>query len=456
MHTIRYLNCLNNLADYKRYHPSDSKDSIRDADVLVISPFALLPKLAGLFAGIDETPVELNKQQTWLLLEYHEFWNEQIEDALSMGRTVIYYIENITTFYKTLFNSRTQTTYHVRTTSCSLFPGLESIDFTECNGSNVKCPSSPILATLNETYSQYMFHSIVFKNDFPIAYSTADGARRVGFLNRHSNGHVLVLPPIEFERLLSDQYNCLSSDVQMSYDEFVKHKFKDFENELITVHSALTSDRQPEPNWASRYILGDETAFGSKIDALKRRIDKTKHELAKKENELRELNSIKGLLYGTSKFLEAQVTRALQELGYFVKSFSGEYVEIDHVVDDPDENIRFICETEGRDRKAVGIDKFRQLQDHLSQYAGGTKSKRALQGLLFVNGRRLIDPTSRGEVITPALLNRSIQTQTTIVPTVELYKAVSYLMGKKDEEYKKAVRLAIRSKMGGIAEIPDP
>ncbi|MCD4724968.1 MAG: hypothetical protein K8R63_08995 [Bacteroidales bacterium] len=70
------------------------------------------------------------------------------------------------------------------------------------------------------------------------------------------------------------------------------------------------------------------------------------------------------MLYETGKPLEQAVIKALKLLGYQAENFDDGILELDQIIISP-ENIRYIGECEGKDKKDIDVGKFRQLQDSL-------------------------------------------------------------------------------------------
>ena len=109
---------------------------------------------------------------------------------------------------------------------------------------------------------------------------------------------------------------------------------------------------------------------------------------------------MRDLLFEKGKALESVVISALEILGYKADNYDDGILELDQVIISPDGD-RFIGETEGKDKFAVGVDKLRQLITNTLEDLDRYEVKKQAVGILFGNGFRLLKPSDRIELFTP-------------------------------------------------------
>ena len=92
-------------------------------------------------------------------------------------------------------------------------------------------------------------------------------------------------------------------------------------------------------------------------------------------------------------------------MGFKADSFDDGKSEFDAVFSSTEG--RFIGEAEGRDNKAINIDKFSQLMRNLHEDFDREEVLEIANGVLFGNGYRLNTPEERGELFTEKCLKEA-------------------------------------------------
>jgi hypothetical protein len=159
-------------------------------------------------------------------------------------------------------------------------------------------------------------------------------------------------------------------------------------------------------------------------------------------------------LYEQGKPLEKAVLEGLQILGFSANPFTEGDSEFDVVFTSPEG--RFIGEVEGKDNKAINIDKLSQLERNLQEDFAHEDVTEFAKGILFGNAERLTHPSKRREAFTDKVQTGAKRAGVGLVRTPDLFEPVRYLRDQDDPEYAKSCREAIFNATGNIVVFPTP
>ena len=116
---------------------------------------------------------------------------------------------------------------------------------------------------------------------------------------------------------------------------------------------------------------------------------------------------------------------------------------------------RLLGEAEGKDSKAVNVDKLRQLAMNIHEDLQREEVSAPAKGVLFGNGYRLSLPKDRTVEFTEKCIAAAQSSSTALVTTSDLFSAVQYLSAKQDNDYAKRCREAILAG-SGLTKLPAP
>ncbi len=134
-------------------------------------------------------------------------------------------------------------------------------------------------------------------------------------------------------------------------------------------------------------------------------------------------------MYEKGKALEAAIIDALRLLGFKAEPFKDSESEFD-VVFECDEG-RLIGEAEGKDNKAVNIDKLRQLSMNIHEDLQRDEVTVPAKAVLFGNGFRLQPLGDRGDPFTEKCHSAAGTASTALVFTPDLFPPVQYLVASQ-------------------------
>jgi len=147
------------------------------------------------------------------------------------------------------------------------------------------------------------------------------------------------------------------------------------------------------------------------------------------------------------------IIEALSLLGFGAAAFKESGSEFDVVFES--EEGRLIGEAEGKDNKAVNVDKLRQLSMNIHEDLLREAVTQPAKPVLFGNGFRLQRLSERSDPFTEKCQGAAATSSTALVFTPDLFWPVRYLVSNSDPEYARACRHALLSSTGRVA-FPSP
>ncbi len=213
-----------------------------------------------------------------------------------------------------------------------------------------------------------------------------------------------------------------------------------------------------EPEWLSqdKFLLPKEEKFRKKLMAVEEKIEKLQEEKEKHEQDIAAEAVLKRLVYENGKLLEAAVHLALETLGFSVEYFEDSESEFDVIFESKEG--RLLGEIEGKDSKAINIDKLRQLEMNIHEDFARDEVTEMAKGALIGNAFRLQEPSERNGFFTEKCITAATRSGTALVRTTDLFEAARYLNGKADKGFAKGCREAILGTVGQVEfpDIPNP
>jgi hypothetical protein len=425
-----------------------SDQSILDSDVLVFEPETYDTTYGG--------KTSLTESGSFTIQQEAEHWRRELSTALEDGKTVFlifrkFQIVEIYTGQKEFKGAKTinyVTNYNNYKFSPVALPSM-----TAKGGSEVVFKGNPVFATFFREFKKYLRFECYLNDEVvrPL-FVTKTGAKPIGAIFNVGKGHLVLIPPIEYDRK-----KFIKGKGEKEY--WTKEALA-FGNRLVKIifdiDKGLRSESQetPPPSWVkdSEFALPRETVLLREIDVVHEQRQRLKEKELALQVDLKNERKLKNLLFETGKLLEAAVILALRVLGYSAENFRDGDLEFDQVIKSP-EGDRFIGECEGRDSAAVNIDKFRQLAENIQADLQREEIEKPATGILFGNGFRLTRPKDRAEQFTAKCLS-SAKRDTVLIRTPDLYPIVRYIQETNDEDYKKACRDSIFACVGRIVEFP--
>ncbi|MGB8839842.1 MAG: hypothetical protein WCC64_02120, partial [Aliidongia sp.] len=263
----------------------------------------------------------------------------------------------------------------------------------------------------------------------------------------------------------------LLPDIDFDQDDFLKEnggktiwtqKAKQFSvrmiNTIIALDKALHSSAEvtPEPDWATNpiYVLSTEQQLRSEILESEQKLESAQKNKENLLDKLRNAGHLRALLYEKGKALESVIIEALRIMGFHATQYKQAESEFDVIFES--EEGRLLGEVEGRDTKAINVDKLRQLSMNIHEDLLRDEVKSPAKGVLFGNGYRLSPPEERQIQFTEKCISSARSTSTALLTTSDLFLAAQYLSDQKDEAYAKQCREILLTATGPVTFPPAP
>lgn len=444
-----------------QYASFRSKTSLLDWDIVLFKPeIGDFTSYGEYFQGKPS----LSDSASFQLKESCEHWRREIKQAVEAGKTVIVFLPSLVeVFVDTGQRSYSGTGRNQQTTRhVAEYNNYQSIPATlspvTATGSSMKLSTrgADVLAPYwieFESASQY--EVILTDPKVPACLVTRTGDKAVGALyqSKSSAGTLLLLPNIDF---YPDKFIKEKGDKQ-TWTPVAGQFAGRMVSTIVALDKALrtASEVTPEPAWAaeSMFALGPETSLRVQLLEAERKVEEAQKHKEQLVEELKSAGAFRGLLFEKGKPLENVIIEALRLLGFTAAPFKESDSEFD-VVFESDEG-RLIGEAEGKDNKAVNIDKLRQLSMNIHEDLQRESVTTPAKPVLFGNGFRLQPLSGRADPFTEKCHNAAATSSTALVFTPDLFWPVQYLVTNPDVEYALACRQALLSSTGR-AMFPSP
>jgi hypothetical protein len=439
-----------------------SKTSLLDWDITIFKPdIAENLYSSEKFKGKSR----LSDSLSFHIKENSEHWRREIKQAVDSGKNVFVFLPSVQEAYVDTGERQHSGTGRNRQTTniVELYTNYATIPISlnpvNTNGKAMKLSSlgAEVLATYWEAFAGVSSYSVLIGDDIPgICLTTKIGDRPVGAIvrSKHSNGALVLLPDIDFyaEDFLEDDENEEPQWTKKAEQFAVR-----FLSAISNLDKALKSTIEvtPEPAWAldSEYSLETEILLKLELLEAERRVEEAQHLKEAVQEKLSAAASPRGLLYEKGKPLEVAIVEGLKIIGFEAAPFRDSNSEFDVVFSAVEG--RLLGEAEGKDTKAVNIDKLRQLAMNIHEDLQRDEVTKPAKGVLFGNGYRLTPPLERSTQFTAKCITAATSQGTALIATSSLFRAIQYLSGNFDEEYSRECRAAILNGVG-LVEIPTP
>lgn len=440
-----------------------SKTSLLDWDVFLFRP-EISEFLHDYYDSYQGKPC-FNSTASFAAKECCEHWRREIKQAVDAGKTVIVFLPLLYEAYVDTgersysgTGRNQKTTRHVELLSNydTLPVNLEPVS---TNGSSMKLApkGAEVLAPYWAEFGDRSSYKVVLgASGVPAHVQTRVGDKPVGavYRSKSSAGTLLLLPDMDFNPSNFTKQRKDGSEVWTSAAEQFGGAFL---SSVVALDKALRSSSEitPEPPWATteRYTLAPESALRAQLFDAEREVEEAQR---KKERIVEAIASAalpRALLYEKGKPLEAAIIHALTIIGFKAEPFKQSDSEFD-VVFESNEG-RLIGEAEGKDAKAVNIDKLRQLSMNIHEDLQRDEILQPAKPVLFGNGFRLQDVAKRPDPFTEKCYAAASISSTALVSTADLFSPVQYLLAHDDQEYAATCRAALLSSIGRVC-FPNP
>jgi hypothetical protein len=434
-----------------------SKSSLLDFDIVLFKP--LISDFLGYSTDYFQGRPSLSDTQSFQLRECCEHWRRELKEAVAAGKTAVVFLPELTSVYidtgqRTYSGTgrNQKTTRHV--TEYSNYNSIPAdLRPVVANGSEMKLASSvapPLAAFWSDFRDIFAYHVLLSSEHVPAAILTRTGDKCVGAIIRSktSTGSLVLLPDVDF---YPDEFVTEKNEKQ-AWTKKATTFANRFVAAIVQMDKELRaeSDVTTEPAWASSdtYLLAPERTLRAELMAAEVAVEKAQKTKEGLVEMLRVEGRLRGLLFEKGRPLEEAIIEALRKIGFTAEPFKDGGSEFDVVFESPEG--RLIGEAEGKDNKAVNVDKLRQLQMNIHEDLLRDSVEAPAKPVLFGNAHRLVPLEDRGDAFTEKCVASALTMNTALVFTPDLFLAVQNYVESQDSEFTTACRQAILSSVGRV------
>ncbi|MFY9259717.1 MAG: hypothetical protein WAO71_04330 [Gallionella sp.] len=444
-----------------QYASFQSKMSLLDWDIILFKPDT---SNFSSYGDFYQGKPSLSDSTSFHLKECCEHWRREIKQAVETGKTVMVFLSSLHEVYidtgqRTYSGTgrNQKTTRHVtQYNNYAAIPASLSPVSTTGNSMKLSARGAESIAAFWAEFESVSHYQVLLTEaNVPACIITRTGDKPVGaqYRSKSSSGTLLLLPDIDF---YPDNFTKKKGEEQIwtpSANQFAARMVA----AVVALDKALRSSAEvtPEPAWAAStdYALNTENTLRLQLLEAEQQL-----EIAQKRKELiaEQLSSagaLRGLLYEKGKPLENAIIDALRILGFKATQFKDATSEFD-VVFESDEG-RLIGEAEGKDSKAISIEKLRQLSMNIHEDLQRDEVTKPAKPVLFGNAYRLQSLEQRADPFTDKCHSAAATSTTALVFTPDLFLPVQYLTDQTDENYARTCREVLFSATGRVA-FPSP
>lgn len=437
-----------------------SNQTLLDADIILYEPSL------GRYSTVESyngRPL-LTENSSFKTKEQIDHWRSEISEAAHAGKLVIVYLKEPTECYRYTGDKSHSGTGRSRVTTNHVesISSYDAVPFvanaTAKSGTNIRLESqAPYLSSYWSEFGGHSPYEVEIAGRFSqILLKSRSGNRIIGAEVRVKSGILLFLPPLD-----------LDEDSFITYDDDDEQVWTDqaivFGKRLTATLVALANNfsqstqKTPAPAWTedSKFRLSAETRLEAKISQIGDQISDLQVKRSEATAELSEAGRLRDLLYEQGKPLENALLEALRLIGFEAQPFSDGESEFDAVFVCPE--VRCLGEAEGKDNKAINIDKLSQLERNIQEDFGRDEVAEFAKGVLFGNAYRLSPLDDRGDYFTDKCVSGARRSHVALVRTPDLFLPAKYLNEHgPDIEYARECREAIINCEGDVVVFPNP
>jgi hypothetical protein len=445
-------------SDDVKYSGFEEDISLLDWDVILFKP--VIGSFLTYSPDYYQGKPSLSDSDSFRLKKQCDHWYREIKDALESGKTVIVFLSELQEIYVDTGERRYSGTGRNQKTTrivslhnnYSVIPATLSPISTKGAAIKLATRNADVIAPYWKEFEEVSQYKVVLTADkVPACLLTKNGDKPVGALYRskNSNGSLILLPDIDFyaEKFLrnkGDEQHWTPAATQFAARMV---------SAVVGLDKALhsTGEITPEPPWAgsSDYALPQEIELSQELLVAEDAIEKARKAKDAILENLKSSRRIKNLLYEKGKPLENAIIDGLTVMGFHAEPFMDSNSEFDVVFESVEG--RLIGEAEGKDSKAINVDKLRQLAMNVHEDLQREEVTKPAKGVLFGNGFRLSPLNERETQFTEKCISAAQSSSTALLATAELFRAVHALLTNPNEDYATLCRKAILAGVGVVS-----
>ena len=443
---------------------STSKRSLLDADVVIFAPE--IPGGTYAISNYRGRP-SLDDYASFQAREFISHWRRELKALVEAGRLVIVLLRPPEIVYVATGDiQRSGTGRNAQSTR--IVEPLNSYEalpvgwgVEEASGAEMSIvPTATFFAAYWKEFAEFSAYEAFLTGEVrePIV-KTRIGNRIVAAIGRGTTGAILAIPNLQLDDESFSEEREEDGETEIYWSKKGITFGRRLASALVSVVDAIRSESEntAPPTWATE----DSVFWLPKEDRIRRDIEEITAQISSLELKHDGLNAqllkaggLRALLYEQGKPLERAVLDALTLFGFDARAYENAGSEFDAVFTSAEG--RFLGEVEGKDNRAVNIDKFSQLERNLNEDFQRDEVMEFAKGVLFGNAYRLTAPDERRNAFTDKCQTAAKRLGVALVQTPDLFGPARYLQSNMDLGFAEKCRQAIFSASGEIVVFPSP
>lgn len=442
------------------YIEFDSDQSLLDWDIILFKP-DIQDYLYSYESTFQGKPC-LSDDKSFKLKTQSEHWRREIRSAVESGKLVIVFLSQLTELSIATGEKQFSGTGRNQKTTRIVgdYHNYKSLPIdikpVKTKGREIKLCSknSELIASYWQEFSEVSTYNVLINDEVTPCLVTKHGDKPVGSIShsKNSNGALILLPDIDFypEEFMDEEDEWTPKAKQFA-SRFIKS--------IVSLDRALRNSGEltPEPDWAQelKFKLSSENNAISKLLNVETKLEAIQIEKETILDQIKDFKRLRNLLFEKGKPLEFSILDALKIIGFEVSQFDDGESEFDAVFHSKEG--RLIGEAEGKDNKAINVDKLRQLSLNIHEDLEREEVDEPAKAVLFGNSYRLQPLSERNDPFTTKCVTASKTSSTALVFTPDLFIVAKYLSDKKDARFATKCRKAILGSIGRVEfpSVPD-
>lgn len=436
----------------------DSDRSLLDADVILFQPTLRDYTTDGYFRGKRR----LSDHDSPSATEHCRRWSEELSEALKAGKTVIVFLSPLEDVYTNLGRKEVSGTGRGQKVTLILetLSNYSALPFdlgtvVPKGGTEIRVATD--LKEVAPYWSEFGGRSpykVYLKQPRGNPFLTAKTADAiVGLIVKTGKGTAILVPAVEYDE---DEFTRTNKKGEALWTrEAVVFGTRLF-NALLELDRAFRAeaDITPAPEWVFRpeFTIPREIAYEAEVSQKETEIERLRVERDTFKAKTGDAAALRDLLYEAGRPLEIAVLRALRVMGFIATPFKEGGSEFDVVFSAPEG--RFLGEVEGKNDKAVNVEKLDQLERNIREDFARQERGAYAKGVLFADSFRLRDPSTRADYFTQKCYEAAARAKVALVRTPDLFPVTRYLEEQNDAAFAAACRKAILDAEGTVVRFP--
>ncbi len=436
----------------------ESDRSLLDADIILFQPTLRAYDSTSYYMGRRR----LSDYDSPRAVEHCRRWSQELTEALKAGKTVVVFLPSLEEVYVHLGRKEFSGTGRSQKVTFIVEPltNYSALPFdlgtvVPKGGTEVRAVTDlKQVAPYWTAFGGRSPYRVYLKQPRGIPILTAKAPEAVvGLLVKSGKGTAVLLPPVGYDE---DKFTRTDKKGEQIWTKEGIAFGSQLFNALLELDRAFRAEDEitPAPEWVFRPDFGvpREAAYEAEVGEKERDIERLRTERDALKAKAAEAGTLRDLLYEAGKPLERAILRALRAMGFAAIPFREDGSEFDAVFSAPEG--RFLGEAEGKNDKAVSVDKLDQLERNIREDFARQEHESYAKGVLFGNAFRLREPATRPDFFTQKCYAAAARGKVALVRTPDLFAVTRYLEEKDDPAFAAACRKAILDAEGTVVGFP--